>query len=327
MVAAARAFGAHDPDPSVRNPDWLAEHLLGPDELQLISEVPLSAALAQDYREAGRDPQVAGGAMLMIIRTRYIDERLVEAVRNGATQVVILGAGFDSRAYRLHELLRGAAVFEVDSPATQQIKKRRVEAVLGGAPRNVTYVPIDFNIDQLSDALAKGGYRPAEKTFFTWEGVSMYVAEDGVRETLRTVATQSAPGSSLVMDYTTRSAIELIKKMPDLPFVKQLASWGEPWIFGVPDGQEREFFLELGLEPAQMFAVFSPETIARYATRKDGTTFGITPGMPRPAPQQGTAAAAAAAAGRSGSFYSLCELIVPLSPDRVPPGNDIIVRS
>lgn len=108
MVAAARAFGAHDPDPSVRNPDWLAEHLLGPDELQLISEVPLSAALAQDYREAGRDPQVAGGAMLMIIRTRYIDERLVEAVRNGATQVVILGAGFDSRAYRLHELLRGA---------------------------------------------------------------------------------------------------------------------------------------------------------------------------------------------------------------------------
>ncbi len=311
MVAAARAFGSHDPDPSVRNPDWLAERLLGPDELKLISEHPLSAALAQDYREAGRDLQVVGTAMMMIIRTRFIDERLVYAVRNGATQVVILGAGFDSRAYRFHESLKDAAVFEVDSPATQEIKRQRVEAVLGSAPGNVTFVPIDFNIDSLGGALVKAGFRPAEKTFFTWEGVSMYVAEEGVRQTLRTVATQSAPGSSLVMDYASRSVIEIIKNNPDLPAIKQLTAWGEPWIFGVPGGQEREFFADLGLEPAQMFAVFSPETIARYLTRKDGTTFGLTPGMPRPMPPQGAgAAAAAAAAGKPGSFYSLAELIV-----------------
>lgn len=311
LVAAARAFGSHDPDPSVRNPDWLAERLLGPDELKLISEHPLSTALAQDYREASRDVQVVGTALLMIIRTRYIDQRLENAVRNGATQVAILGAGFDSRAYRCHELLKNVAVFEVDSPATQEVKKRRVEEVLGSAPRNVTYVPVDFNVDKLGDALAQAGYRAGEKTFFTWEGVSMYIAEDGVRETLRTAATQSAPGSSLVMDYASRNVIEIIKLKPDVPSIKQLTAWGEPWVFGVPDGQEREFFAAVGLEAAQMFAVFSPETIARYVTRKDGTTFGITPGMPRPMPPPGAAAAAASAAGRAGSFYSLAELMVP----------------
>src|SRR5580692_3009238 len=103
MVAVGRAFGSHDPDPGVRNPDWLAERLLGPDELALIDEHPLRAALAQDYREAGRDMQVLGLTLMMIIRTRFIDERLLHAVSKGASQVVILGAGFDSRAYRFHE--------------------------------------------------------------------------------------------------------------------------------------------------------------------------------------------------------------------------------
>jgi methyltransferase (TIGR00027 family) len=142
LVAAARAYGSHDPDPSVRNPDWLAEHLLGPEQLKLLTGHPLENALAQDYREAGRDPQISGFAMLMIIRTRFIDDRLLHAVASGATQVVILGAGFDSRAYRLHERLAGLKIFEVDSPDTQAIKRQRVEAVLGCAPANVTYVPV-----------------------------------------------------------------------------------------------------------------------------------------------------------------------------------------
>ena len=85
--------------------------------------------------------------------------------------------------------------------------------------------------------------------------------------TLRTVATQSAPGSTLVMDYAPASAIELMRQNPDMPVIKQLAQWGEPWVFGVPDGQEREFFVGLGLEPVQMFAVFKPETIARFRPR------------------------------------------------------------
>jgi methyltransferase (TIGR00027 family) len=308
LVAAARAFGSHDPDPGVRNPDWLAERLLGPDELALIDEHPLRGALTQDYREASRDMQVLGLTLMMIIRTRFIDERLVNAVSNGATQVVILGAGFDSRAYRFHGELKDVAVFEVDSAATQELKKRRVEAVLGGLQGNVSYVPVNFNVDSLSKVLQEAGCDASKKTFFTWEGVSMYVAEEGVRQTLRAIAQGSAPGSSVVMDFAAAKMIEIFKQYPDVAAIKQFAVWGEPWVFGVPDGAERDFFSELGFDLAQMFSVYSMETIASYATRKDGSTFGMTPGMPRPMPSQ--AANAAAMSGRPGSFYSLAELTV-----------------
>jgi methyltransferase (TIGR00027 family) len=308
LVAAARSFGSHDPDPGVRNPDWLAERLLGPDELALIDEHPLRAALAQDYREASRDMQVFGLTLMMLIRTRFIDDCLLNAVRNGTTQVVILGAGFDSRAYRFHEAMKDMAVFEVDSAATQALKKRRVDAVLGGLPRNVTYVPVNFSVDSLGTVLHEAGCDASKQTFFTWEGVSMYVGEDGVRETLRAMATGSAPGSSVVMDFAAAKMVEQFKQYSDVAAIKQFAVWEEPWLFGVPDGAEREFFAELGFDLAQMFPVYSVETMARYATRKDGTTFGMTPGMPRPAPSQ--AANAAAMSGRAGSFYSLAELTV-----------------
>lgn len=312
LVAAARAYGALDPDPSVRNPDWLAEHLLGPEEVKLLAGHPLEHALTQDYREAGRDPQIAGFALLMIIRTRFIDERLLDAIRNGATQVVILGAGFDSRAYRLREKFRGAKVFEIDSQDTQALKRQRVEAVLGCAPSGVVYVPVDFNHDDLGESLRQAGFRSEEKSVFTWEGVSMYLEEASARRTLATIAAISAPGTTLMMDFSTNFVLEIIKHNPDLPAFKQLNSWGEPWKFGLPDGAEREFFAELGFETKEMFGIYNPDSVVRYATRKDGTMFGLTPGMPRAFPSQSGAGATAAAISQRGSslFYALAELSV-----------------
>jgi len=195
LVAAARAYGALDPDPTVRNPDWLAQHLLGPEETKLLAGHPLEHALIQDYREAGRDPQIAGFALLMIVRTRFIDDRIVAAIEEGARQLVILGAGFDRRAYRLREKVKGAKIFEVDAPDTQQLKRQRVEAVLGGAPPDVVYVPVDFNRDDLTQSLHQAGFRSDEKSVFTWEGVSMYLEEESARRTLSLIAAMSVPGT------------------------------------------------------------------------------------------------------------------------------------
>src|SRR5919198_44744 len=100
VVAALRAFGAREPDPAVRNPDWLAERLIGPDDLQLIREHPISQALRDDYHKGRENREVAGMSNLMLVRTRFIDDRMKRALDEGATQVVILGAGFDTRAYR-----------------------------------------------------------------------------------------------------------------------------------------------------------------------------------------------------------------------------------
>src|SRR5689334_7062966 len=125
-VAAGRALGAREPDESIRNPDYLAERLLGPEERALIAEQPVVQALEKDFAEARQNMEALSSAIMMIIRTRFIEERLEQAIRAGASQLVILGAGFDTRAYRLTELLKNARVFEVDQPATQEYKKRRV---------------------------------------------------------------------------------------------------------------------------------------------------------------------------------------------------------
>src|SRR5207244_2880132 len=134
VVAALRAFGAREPDLSVRNPDTLAERLLTADDLQLIREHPVARALNEDYQKGRQNREVAGMSNLMLVRTRFVDDRMKQALENGATQVVILGAGFDTRAYRFAGLLRDRRLFEVDYRSTQQLKKRRLEEALEGIP-------------------------------------------------------------------------------------------------------------------------------------------------------------------------------------------------
>src|SRR5262249_1078788 len=99
VVAALRAFGAREPDAAVRNPDSLAERLLSSKELDLIRDHPIANALGQVYQEARRKQEVCGMSNLLLVRTRFFDECLQSALKGGATQVVILGAGFDTRAY------------------------------------------------------------------------------------------------------------------------------------------------------------------------------------------------------------------------------------
>src|SRR5262249_48973152 len=114
LTAAARALGSREPDASVRNPAWVADRLIGPAELALIAEHPLGGAFDVDFQQAMCDPDVFGFAWLMLVRTRFIDELMERAIRSGATQLVILGAGFDTRAYRFTELLKDAIVIEID---------------------------------------------------------------------------------------------------------------------------------------------------------------------------------------------------------------------
>jgi methyltransferase (TIGR00027 family) len=224
LTAAARAFGSREPDASVRNPDWAADRLIGPAELALITDHPLGKALDRDFQEAICDPDVFGVAWVMLVRTRFIDELMERAFRGGARQLVILGAGFDTRSHRFAELLKDAAVFEIDYGATQDYKKRRVEAALGGASANVVYAPIDFTRENLGEVLRRAGFDAGRRTYYICEGVSMYVPEDGMKETLRAIAAESAPGSALVLEYLNRGMLELVRKYPT-GMVKNAFDW------------------------------------------------------------------------------------------------------
>jgi len=280
VVAALRAFGAREPDLSVRNPDVLAERLITPAELQLIGEHPIAKALADEYERGRQNREVAGMANLLLIRTRFIDDHLKQALEQGATQIVILGAGFDTRAYRFAELLKNKQVYEVDYRSTQEIKKRRLAAASVTVPSTVHFVEIDFKVDSLRDALHNAGYRTTEKTFFIWEGVSMYLTEDVVRETLRSIARESSSGSSLVLDFAEMATIELLQKFPQLSQHKYTTRWGEPWIFGLPDAHEAQFFQECGLALREVLPFFGREASRRYLTRSDGRKLGAVRGDP-----------------------------------------------
>ena len=280
-VAAGRAIGARERDPAARNPDHLAATLLG-DPSALGVDHPVVRAMSLDYDEAMRDGRVVSNVRRMIVRTRYIDEVLQRAVADGTTQVVIQGAGFDTHAYRCQELLKHVRVFEVDRPTTQAFKQERVNAVLGGPPPNLTYVASDFAHDGLRDDLMRHGHDPAQKTFFILEGVTMYVPEANVRDTLRFVASH-VPGSAIVFDFVYRTMIDMLSgtesgNVPEAarPVLQRLLKTmkDEPWLFGIPVGGEREFLNELGLELQEVLPVGGEESLKRYLTRADGTQVG-----------------------------------------------------
>ena len=306
-VAAGRALGAREPDESIRNPDYLAERLLGPAERAMVADQAVVQALELDFAEARKNIEALSSAIMMIIRTRFIEEHLAQAIRDGVSQVVILGAGFDTRAYRLTELLKAARVFEVDQPSTQDYKKLRIQETGIEVPPNLTYVPIDFRHDKLGDVLASAGYDSSQRTFFIWEGVTMYLPEETVEATLRWVAAQT-PGSTIIFDFMGAMIVKFMATadLSTFPEAAQKAfdrlrklTAGEPWIFGIPDDGEREFLNKLGLELRELLPVGGEESMKRYLTRSDGTPYITIP----PAQQQ-------AQARRGG--YCLAEAVVPV---------------
>jgi methyltransferase (TIGR00027 family) len=294
-VAAARAIGAREPDSAVRNPDDLAERLLG-ETSGFDIDHPAVLALRKPYEEAMADIEVVNIVRVMMIRTRFIDEALTRAVAAGATQLVILGAGFDTHAYRCRALLEGVRVFEVDRAATQALKRERVLAAIGEVPPNLAYVPIDFQRDDLADVLARHGHDLARRTFFIMEGVTMYVPEEGVRQTLQFVGRHPA-GSGIVFDFVPKAMIDMIAaidfdKVPASakPFLQRFMDLirDEPWVFGIPLGAVNEFLREFHLDVRELLAIGGPESVARYLTKADGTQVGaevLTAAMARMAAQ------------------------------------------
>src|SRR5262249_33733695 len=121
------------------------------------------------------DGHWSGSRGTVVVRTRYIDDALTAALRSGAEQVVILGAGVDSRACRVPGIV-GTRVFEVDHPMTQAAKKRVIARRLGALPGHVTFVPIDFSTHTLDRVLPAAGFRPDARTFFICEGVTHYLS-------------------------------------------------------------------------------------------------------------------------------------------------------
>lgn len=167
-----------------------------------------------------------------VVRTRVIDDQVRNAIRGGARQLVLLGAGLDSRGHRLDEA-KEITVFEVDHPATQQMKNQRLAAYKGKLPTNIKYVAVDFELDALEAKLIESGYNPAIQSVVIWEGVIDYLTESAVQSTLSVLARLLAPSSLLIFTYTHKGALDGSKSFSGANRWRYLSRVsGEPFIFG-----------------------------------------------------------------------------------------------
>lgn len=230
-IAFIRAWESRRPAGERVCYDPLARHFVG----------PLMWALARLFNDI-KQKSAPGVAEFLIGRCRYIDDYLQALLSEGLEQLVILGAGFDSRAYRFEGLGRKVRVLEVDHPATQRVKLERLQKAPGRVPENVTYVPVDLLVDTLSGRLLESGYDPRLKTLFIWEGVTQYLNPEAVDCTLAFVAGNSGPGSAIVFDYIRSEALETHEKRPEVRTMQRSRRvTGEGLTFGIPEGTIGQF--------------------------------------------------------------------------------------
>jgi methyltransferase (TIGR00027 family) len=182
----------------------------------------------------------------LVARERYIDDYLQASLDDGLEQLVILGAGYDSRAYRFDQL-KDRCVFEVDHPATQQAKIAKLTKALGELPKHVVFVPIDFETQSLEQRLLECGYSERKKTLFIWQGVTQYLAPEAVDSTLAFVANHSGQGSSIVFDYMYTSLLDGTVKRGEVNSMQRYRRMtGEGFKFGIPEGTIGAFMRRRG---------------------------------------------------------------------------------
>ncbi len=259
-VAATRAVEFRRPAHKRICSDPLARHFLG-------------GRLARVHRHwllrklfSIRTERIVPGAIGSVMaRTRYFDDCLEAYIRDGLEQLVILGAGYDTRAYRFDGLKEKSRVFEVDHPATQQVKTGKLKKLFGSLPDHVVYVPVRFNSENFGEKLVENGYDSSLKTFFIWEGVTYYISARAVDETLAFVAGCSGKGSSIVFDYFPPGVADGTCDFQEARAMRTIfKELGEDFTFGVDPDKMEDFLSKRGFSNIEN--VSSKEYKARYFT-------------------------------------------------------------
>lgn len=172
-----------------------------------------------------------------VVRERHVEALMESEVAAGIDQIVILGAGFDTRSYRLSA--GSIPIYEVDHPVTQAAKRKALQDVVT-PPANVKFVTVNFDTDDLGERLAACGYDANGRTLFVWQGVIMYLTREGIDHTLAFIAQHSAAGSVVIFDYLYESLLRRLHGPTAMRFFTR--AMGEEITFGI-DGDRIEAFL------------------------------------------------------------------------------------
>jgi methyltransferase (TIGR00027 family) len=231
--------------------------------LRILGEDSETVARKAEERPSGRRMRI-----FIAVRTRFAEDALAAAVERGVRQVVVLGAGLDTYAYRstLRDRLR---IFEVDHPATQAWKRQCLVDAAIPIPHSLTFAPIDFEHQTLAEGLAAAGFDSAQQTFFTWLGVVPYLTEEAVWSTLGFIA--SLPnGAHVVFDYSDPPAsLSAEARTSHQRRATDVAELGEAWLNYFEAHELRAKLMKLGFSEIEDLG--PPQIAARYFPNRVST--------------------------------------------------------
>jgi methyltransferase (TIGR00027 family) len=211
--------------------------------------------------------------VVVLSRARYTEDWLAEAMRDGVSQYVVIGAGLDTFALRRPDLQDRLRIIEIDHPATQTSKQKRIREAGLTPPPNLHFAPADLEKESLAEVLSRMPYDPARPAFFSWLGVTMYLTGDAIRATLRSLRGSAAAGSQLVFDYLDRAVFEPENQSPTRSRLFEVVRRaGEPMIFGFDPSA---LGAELAAQGFRLLEDLGPE--AQEALYFAGRTDGLRP--------------------------------------------------
>ncbi|MBN2677452.1 MAG: SAM-dependent methyltransferase [Anaerolineaceae bacterium] len=259
----SRGCATREANVRFRGPDYMAERLFPPLARFSLNFTPLRKLLMRRMFPPGIYEYV-------FARTMVMDSIFLDALESGYPQIVLLGAGFDTRVWRFANRNQGTTVFELDAPTTQQDKIKEFRKKDIPIPRELVFVPIDFDRQDIHNVLSRAGYKQDLTTLFIWEGVSMYLTAQAVDNTLEFIRSHAAPGSRLAFDYIHASVLRCENRYyGEKGIFDTIHKTGEGWTFGVEDGEIEPFLAARGFNCAKHFT--SSDLERAYLTNPDGT--------------------------------------------------------
>jgi len=247
-VAFCRALAFKDNRQEVKGPDYLAELFLNDDAKKILQN--------EDSRKWAKENLVTSPLYsYFIARTSFIDSIFKSACEENIAQIVFLGAGYDTRAYRFRDQLKNAVVFEMDICPTQQRKTEILKANGIAIPDSLVFISINFKTDDIIESLIKVGYDSSKKTLFIWEGVTYYLTKEAVEKTITLIQKYSSNGSIVCFDYMSEK-LESVNP-------------AEPFKFWAAGQEIEELLYKNNIKINEH--IDSSEMTRRYLTLKDGT--------------------------------------------------------
>lgn len=257
--------------------DFLAGDLLHADDVAPLERFLLAGVAKHNPELAasgvGREILIGralGGLSIVLARARFAEESLAEAMCEGVVQYVLIGAGLDTFALRRPDLQERLSIIEIDHPATQAFKRDRIRGKGLALPSNLHFTPADLEKESLAEVLARTPYEPSRPAFFSWLGVTMYLTEEAIRATLRSLRGSAVPGSQLVFDYLDRAVFTSANQSPTRSRLFEVVRRvGEPMIFGFDPAA---LGVELAEEGFRLLEDLGPEALRElyYGNRADG---------------------------------------------------------